>query len=92
MSLDIRRTWVQAHFHHRRKFSWMVSAALEIWEDAAERIPVCVCVCVGYSWTQGPTIKTATVIAIEFLSTSFVSYSVLSILCRSTHFSFLITL
>ena len=43
MSLDIRRTWVQAHFHHRRKFSWMVSAALEIWEDAAERIPVCVC-------------------------------------------------
>lgn len=50
------------------------------------------CVCVGYSWTQGPTIKTAAVIAIEFLSTSFVSYSVLSILCRSTHFSFLITL
>lgn len=70
MSLDFRRTWVQAHFHYRRKFSWTVSAALEIREDAAERIPVCVgvCVCVyiGHSCTQGPIITTAAVTAIEF--------------------------
>lgn len=52
MSLDFRRTWVQAHFHYRRKFSWMVSAALEIQEDAAENFCVWGCVCVRVYRTQ----------------------------------------
>lgn len=53
---------------------------------------VCVCVCIGHSWTQGPIIIIAIVTAIEFLSTHFVFRSVLSISCQSAHFSFLITL